>query len=296
MDLIPTPVAIFHAPSRKKCLEQGLVLQAAGIPFEIHQVSGGFSVLVRPEYAGPAYEQLQGYREENTGWPPKYEPPPLVSLGVGAAIAYAVILTVMYPIGRYGAFGANFWASGKMHAGGVMHGEWWRTITSLTLHADVSHLAGNVVFGSAFAVLASHTMGAGLAWFCIVLSGSIGNLVNAAIQAPGHTAIGASTAVFGALGVLSAYEWMRRHALANPPMRRFAPLLGGALLLGFLGMTGERTDVMAHVTGLFAGIAIGVITGRTKLPEHLSDGAQSILGAMAVAIVVVGWSAALAFA
>ena len=296
MEPSPSPVAIFHAPSRKKCLEHGLVLQALGIPFEVREVPAGFSVLVRPELAAAAYEELQRYREENTGWPPKYEPPPIVSRGVGGAVAYAAILTLMYPIGRHGVLGLNFWTAGKMHAGGVVNGEWWRTVTSLTLHGDVSHLAGNIIFGSAFAVLAAHTLGAGLTWFCIVLSGGIGNLVNAYIQSPGHTAIGASTAVFGALGLLSAYEWMRRHALAYPPMRRFAPLLGGALLLGFLGTSGDNTDVMAHLTGLLAGVVIGVIAGRTRLPQHLGGTEQIALGALALAAVVASWSAALAFA
>jgi len=296
MEPIPSPVAIFHAASRKKCLEHGLVLQALGIPFEVRQVPGGFGVLVRPEHVAAAHEELERYREENAGWPPKYEPPPIVSRGVGAAAAYAAILVLMYPIGRHGVFGVNFWTAGKMHAGGVVNGEWWRTVTSLTLHGDVSHLAGNIVFGCAFAVLAGHTLGAGLTWFCIVLAGGLGNLVNAYIQSPGHTAIGASTAVFGALGLLSAFEWMRRHALNYPPMRRFAPLLGGALLLGFLGTSGDNTDVMAHVTGLLAGVVIGVIAGKTRLPQHLGGTDQIVLGALALAAVVASWSAALAFA
>ena len=43
-----------------------------------------------------------------------------------------------------------------------MDGEWWRAVTALTLHGGLSHIAGNLVFGVMFAVLASHSLGVGL--------------------------------------------------------------------------------------------------------------------------------------
>ena len=80
----------------------------------------------------------------------------------------------------------------------------------------------------------------------------------------------------GTLGLLASYEWVRRHALGLGPLRRWAPLMAGAALLGYLGMGGDpaspqaqRTDVVAHVTGFLAGVLIGFVTGHLRLPDRL---------------------------
>ena len=49
----------------------------------------------------------------------------------------------------------------------VLDGQWWRTITALTLHSGLAHLISNLVFGCAFGGLAAHSLGSGLAWFSI---------------------------------------------------------------------------------------------------------------------------------
>ncbi len=101
------------------------------------------------------------------------------------------------------------------HAGLIREGEWWRAVTALGLHADAVHLAGNMVFGIVFGFLAGELLGWGLAWFGMLLAGALGNALNAFVQAPGHTSIGASTAVFATLGILAAYTWKRRRTQIN---------------------------------------------------------------------------------
>ena len=73
-------------------------------------------------------------------------------------------------------------------------------MTALGLHADSVHLAGNLVFGLVFGFLAGERLGWGLAWFGMLLAGALGNTLNAFVQAPDHTSVGASTAVFATLG------------------------------------------------------------------------------------------------
>ena len=81
-------------------------------------------------------------------------------------------------------------------AGLIRAGEWWRTFTALGLHADPLHLAGNLIYGLIFGFLAGQLLGWGLAWSGLLLAGALGNLLNAFLQAPTHSSIGASTAVF----------------------------------------------------------------------------------------------------
>lgn len=295
-DLFERPVEVLRTESKKLARENVLVLQSLGIPHRLVQAGGGYSIVVLAASAAEAREQLARYAEENAGWTPRrFTAPPIRSRGWRAAIVYGVVIAATYPIGQYGLLGWNFWEHGVMSASKVREGEWWRTVTALTLHADWSHLFGNLVFGALFGVLTAHLLGSGLTWFCIVLAGALGNLANAYVQDPSHRAIGASTAAFGALGVMASYEWVRRHTLRLPPMRRFAPLLGGALLLGFLGMSSQRTDVMAHVTGLAAGGLLGAGVAWTRLPESAGPRAQALLGVLALALPALAWACARAF-
>jgi len=285
------PVEVLRTRTRKQCQEYALVLRSLGVPFHVVNVGAAFGLLVPREHAALALSELESYHEENVDWPPRVEPAKIRATGKYGAIAYGVAIILMHAFILYGPVGRNWKLVGKVDAARIVAGEWWRTITALTLHGDMAHLAGNLVAGIAFAVLASHSVGSGLAWFLFVLSGALGNYVNALVQPETHTAIGASTAVFGVLGVLTAYEWMRRRALHYPPLRRIAPLLGGAVLLGFLGVGGEggRTDVMAHFFGFGMGLVLGALTGFLRLPDRLGETAQIAIGLLAPVLVVVGW-------
>ena len=72
-------------------------------------------------------------------------------------------------------------------------------------------------------------------------------------------------------------------------MERFVPLVGGALLLGFLGTGGERTDVGAHVLGFLCGGIIGVLT--QDLPRRLlvAPTAQLAFAILSIALVAAAW-------
>jgi membrane associated rhomboid family serine protease len=140
-------------------------------------------------------------------------------------------------------------------------GEWWRPFTALFLHADRMHLAGNVITGSCFALLVARSLGAWRGWLLILVAGVLGNLATSWIAWPEvFVSLGASTAVFGALGILSG------HGLGSSLRLRkqvslaviAAPLTAGIVLLGFLGGGGDpQTDVLGHCNGFAAGVVLG---------------------------------------
>ena len=83
-------------------------------------------------------------------------------------------------------------------------GEWWRLGTALFLHADFGHLISNVLSGMfAFAAVLS-TIGRRQGWLLLALASATGNLAIAALNYPGpYLSLGASTAIFAALGLLT---------------------------------------------------------------------------------------------
>jgi len=150
------------------------------------------------------------------------------------------------------------------------HGEWWRPFTSLFLHADLQHLLGNILSGMLFATLVSRLLGPWIGWALILISGVIGNTLTCLLNyQENFVSIGASTAVFGALGILSGLGLasMRRSGPHLPLARTTAPLIAGIILLGWLGTgrPGDNTDVLGHVMGFCSGLATGFICDNPRL-------------------------------
>jgi len=148
-------------------------------------------------------------------------------------------------------------------------------MTALMLHADTVHLLGNIVFGSFFGFYAGRYLGEGFGWSMILLGGVLGNTINAWVQSPLHRSVGASTAVFAALGILTAFRWRRGFEAHTSWRVRFAPLYAGIALLAFTGTAGEFTDLGAHLFGFVTGIALGLLA--TQLAERLSRRTQLAL-------------------
>src|SRR5262249_21470503 len=130
--------------------------------------------------------------------------------GGDAAIAFALVLLAAWICERERSFGRDWEPAGESVAGLVRGGEWWRAVTALTLHADATHLAANMLFGALFTWFTAQLAGTGVASLAVLLSGALGNAANAALEPPEHTSIGASTAVFGALGILAALHVSQR--------------------------------------------------------------------------------------
>lgn len=190
----------------------------------------------------------------------------------------------------------EWWDNGTASSRAIVNeGQWWRALTALTLHGDLSHVGANIASGLLFGAFVLPRLGTGLAWLLIVLSGFVGNLLNAWFyRAADHDSIGASTAVFGALGLLVGWEVVAR---LTAPARRSAwqlilPLGGGLALLAFLGASdGEQhhTDYMAHLWGLLAGILPGALCAWTRARERLPEAGQMAAAVLAPGLLVLGW-------
>jgi membrane associated rhomboid family serine protease len=274
------------------------VLQALGIPAGILEVDRSFVVVVRSDLADAAREELLRYERENVGWPPRESALRPISQGIHAAIVFGGVMVLVYVLQHEQRYGLDWSALGRADAALIRAGEWWRTITALSLHVDLPHLAGNIVFGAAFSVILSQSLGVGIAWW--------GNLINAWFQAPTHLSMGASTAVFGALGIQAAFEWMRRRQLSYRGWRRWAPLIMGIALLGWLGTGGasiddpkaldgtlRRVDVMAHVFGFVVGALIGFVLGRRRESLRLKASTQAIVTTAALLALGAAWTVAI---
>lgn len=284
-------VEVFRG-SAAASLEFGLVLDAKGLGYERLEAGGDWLLLVAPAVSDVASDELRRYAEERTRR--REIPPPqrvFAGAGVGAALYAWVVIVTAYCAGIQ-LFGVDWLTAGAVDSG-ANRSEWWRAITALTLHLDQEHLLGNLLFGMGAGVLAGRMFGPGFAWLCILLTGAAANYVDMLVSPVGHRAVGASTAVFAALGLLAGFGWGERFDWRERRLYRWAPLFAGVCLLALLGTGNEHVDVLGHLLGFAAGIAAGVIVALVGVPQTGGARRQWSYGAVAVAGIAVAWYLAL---
>jgi len=283
--------------SRRRVRRWALVLEARRIPCRTEPSGDGWRLLVPAGCRQAALKELRRFEEENLNWPPPLPPQHPQTQNSLATFSVLLLLATFHNLTLLGlhlpGHGPIDWIFlGNAHAGKILEGEWWRLLTALTLHSGWLHLMGNLAIGGVFIIRLCRDLGSGLAWILILTSGAFGNLLNAFVQSPDHRSVGASTAVFGAVGLLAALGQVRYGK--NLRKRWPLPLAAALALLALLGTAGENTDIGAHLFGFASGFGLGWVAGRLRkrygrpgkrLNALLALGsAAAILGAWAAAI------------
>jgi len=283
--------AVRVTPSRQHADECAVVLAAAGIPHWMRQRIDGWALIVPPDDAATALAALAAYDQENAG----------VRVGSGEAatparpptIAGAVVALLLlgfFAITGPRARGSAWFERGSADATRVLAGEWWRTVTALTLHADAPHVLANAAASALLTTAVCWHLGPGVGLWLLLLAGAGGNALTAAAHGGDHLSVGASTAVFGAIGILAALQITRSRAGLSG-RKSWVVIAASLALLALLG-TGPHADLLAHLFGFLVGAGLGLIAAliiRGTLPAPV----QWLLVAAAGAVVAGAWRLAL---
>jgi len=283
--------AVRVTPDRREADEWAVVLAAAGIPHWLRQRLDGWALIVPPDDADTALHALAVYDEESAGVGAPVTTPARPLTIVGAVVA--LLLVGFFAITGPRAGRSAWFEHGSADAGRLMAGEWWRAVTALTLHADAPHVAGNAVALVVLMTAVCWHFGPGLGAWLLLLAGTAGNLLTAAVHGGGHSSVGASTAVFAAVGILAAHRVVTpaRVGAGLGTRKRWVVVAAALALLAMLG-TGPHADVLAHLFGFAAGGGLGLLAARL-LPRELTAPVQWLLVAGAAGAVVGAWSLAL---
>jgi membrane associated rhomboid family serine protease len=289
-------IAVATVANEQRAAELGLVLIAIGIEHQRSPGGAGWEIWVPVASAAQARSELAEYVTENKR-PIGQRRVEEVGGALPGVAVYVVLLLAVFVCLHQSVFYLDWFGAGRLDAGRVVAGEWWRTVTALTVHVDVDHLGGNLVFGAFFGYFVGRYLGRGVGWLAILGAATLANALNAAVQSSDHRSIGASTAVFAALGLLTAYTWRRGFLRETPWRGRIAPIVAGIGLLAFTGTGGENTDLTAHLFGFVVGFGGGLALARWAHIEWLrSRRRQTVCAAVAVVSVVAAWVWALAAA
>lgn len=287
-----TDLVLGHPPDEAQLQNWILVLQAKRLPYRTLHTTLGQRLLVPNDQANAILSELKTFQEE-----PNLRPPPPIEAMATASIQPSLAVLaglIFWHLAIFRFFPPIFFAKGAAHAEAIATGAIYQTLTALTLHADPLHLLGNLVFGGFYAFLLTRQLGNGLGWALILLAGALGNFFNALFYhvlepESAHISIGASTAVFGAMGLLLGLRMRQR---TEDWVRDVGIPLGlGVILFAMFGIGDKpNTDIGAHLWGGIIGMVLGYKMAELLEKHRLSLGNQTLWGGIAFISLASAWA------
>ena len=176
--------------------------------------------------------------------------------------------------------GGNLFTKGLLFGPAVAHGDWWRLITSAFLHANLLHIAFNMLALWWFGAPVEMFLGRARFLLLYLVSGLAGS-AGALLATPNSATVGASGAIFGILGAALVLERQQRYVLGGSALTiivinliftftvggisiggHFGGLIGGALAMLALSHFGRRHPLYgrAAVPGIAGVLAVGILS------------------------------------
>jgi membrane associated rhomboid family serine protease len=272
-------------------MDWSLVLASQGIEHSIDrdEVTGWMLAVAEADHE-KALTQIRLYRLENRHWrwrQPVFQPGLFFDW---SSVGWVVTNILFY---WWSEARDDLRLAGMTDGTALAHGQWWRLFTATWLHADVAHLAMNMVFGFLFIGLVMGRYGPGVGLLAAYLTGVGGNLAAWLVYGANHRGLGASGVVMGAVGLVAVQSvalLKRRNAIA---FRLFASgIFAGVLLFALLGVT-PGTDVVAHLGGFITGLLLGSLLALAPRLTHLPR-VNLVAGILFAALVIFPWWQSLA--
>ena len=273
-------------PSARRAEEWATVLAASGIRHRFALTATGWAVLVASDDGARASVALAAYDAENPH-ETRVVAPAVSRDSIGLGIAMAALLLGFFALTGPRAAGVAWFERGSASAARILRGEVWRTITALTLHADLGHVLGNAAACVVLIPPVSHALGPGIGLWALLLSGVAGNALTAFVHGAPYNSVGASTLTFGAIGVLAAQAFVARWRGRPTRRRPWVVIVASLVLLSMLG-TAKGADVLGHLFGLLAGAVFGLTAGLAQ-PRALAPTVEWALVVAAMALVAACW-------
>ena len=141
--------------------------------------------------------------------------------------------------------------------------EYYRLFTCMFLHADISHIIGNMIGLYALGELLERELGHIKFLLLYLLSGTCAGVLASLFYMHRNDyviSIGASGAIFGLMGVFAAYYLFNRNRMDEIGNVRITLFLAYMFYSLFLGSRDEGIDNAAHAFGLISGSVLCLIT------------------------------------
>lgn len=246
-------------------MDWSLVLASQGIfcNLEFNPVDHSWFLLVAADEADRALRAIQQFRLENRGRHWSALPLQQFQFRFFPAFLWALAISLLFALQP--AHGDWLWRHAVLDSRAVQAGQWWRLFTAVFLHADLVHLASNLMMGLVLLPAVFGIYGTARALLATSLAATAANLA-VLIARPGpYLALGSSGLIMAALGLLAARAFPDKHRLRGPGAF-VPPILFASLLLFVLSGTNPSSDVLTHVMGFLFGLLAHF---RMAIPKKL---------------------------
>lgn len=137
--------------------------------------------------------------------------------------------------------------------------QYYRLLTSMFVHANIAHIAGNMLFLLIFGLRSEEMFSLPEYLSIYFLGGLTGNLLSLLLLPLDVPSVGASGAIFAMFGAATIYA-----------RRSFSQSIIGALIYAFFLLflsSGPGVNNYAHIGGLVTGLLIGYVLATRRKPE-----------------------------
>ena len=217
-----------------------------------------------PPAPAPGPSLVHGTGEGGNASPPPPSPVVHVRLPTHSArVTYAllalIILTFLAQIAARVFFGFDLIIElGAKENTLIAHGELWRLLTPIFIHASLLHIAFNVYALYYLGQQMETFYGPARFTLLFFIAGLSGSVISLLLNpAP---SVGASGAIFGLIGAEGVLLYRNRRVFGERGRRTLQNLVGLVVLNLFIGLQGG-IDNWAHLGGLLAGLGLGWVIG-----------------------------------
>lgn len=146
----------------------------------------------------------------------------------------------------------------------VVHGEWYRLISSMFLHFNFEHILMNMLSLFIFGKIVESIIGSWRMLIIYIISGLYGNFVSLSFNTS-TISVGASGAIFGLIGSIFVIMYLSK----NFNKKMIGQLLIALFVLIVFSLFMSNINIMAHLGGFISGVLITLIGYYFKTQRSL---------------------------
>ncbi|MFP1133603.1 rhomboid family intramembrane serine protease [Staphylococcus epidermidis] len=146
----------------------------------------------------------------------------------------------------------------------VVHGEWYRLISSMFLHFNFEHILMNMLSLFIFGKIVESIIGSWRMLIIYIISGLYGNFVSLSFNTT-TISVGASGAIFGLIGSIFVIMYLSK----NFNKKMIGQLLIALFVLIVFSLFMSNINIMAHLGGFISGVLITLIGYYFKTQRSL---------------------------
>ena len=154
----------------------------------------------------------------------------------------------------------------------VLEGEWWRLITSIFLHADFSHLLGNMLMLCYLSSILNNFYSDLAYWIVYMTSGLAGSLLTLLFMDGATRSLGASGAIMGLGGVLIYRMFFGKSARAFRYAGSYFIIAFMVIYNLFYGLFAENVNNYAHFSGFLTGFFLAMLFEKLRQRKNSRSG------------------------